>query len=165
MIWIFHHHFLLILILSLILQLNVIAWCVLINIFQFGWACLLERSRRHVLHQLHLWNSSRTTKGQFLWSIWLLTLERQFSIIGLAEQMIATILVEHHGLRVIVGHLGLLPALVPLRLPLHVLTCAFDIIWWIQMVNTSFHSCFTWLSRFTSFVWWFLQVAFVTIFI
>ena len=158
-----HHHFLLVLILSLILQLNVVVPCVLIYIFQFCWACLFQASWRHVLHELHMRNVSGTTKRWFLRTIWLLTLKRQFSIIGLAEKLIAAILIEHHRLGVLITNLRFLPSLITLYWTLEILTCAYYIFWWVQLVDTSFHSCFTWFSWFAS--WWFFQVAFVTIFI
>ena len=165
LIWILHHHFLLILILSLILQLNVGSACVLIYIFQLRRTRLLQRPRYHILHKLHLRYSSWTAKRELLWSVWLLTLKRQLAIIGLPEQMIAPILIEHHRLRILIINLRLLPPLIPLRCALHILTRTFHIIRWVQMVDTSLHSCFARLSRFTSFVWWFFQVAVVTIFI
>ena len=100
---ILHHHFLLILIRSmrLILQLYVVICTssVLIYIFQFRWARLFQSRRCHVLHhhvplhQLHLACSSIPTESYLLRPIGLLALKRHFSIIGLPQQMIAPILI------------------------------------------------------------------------
>ena len=94
LICILHHHFLLILMRSmrLILQLYIAIRTsgVLIYIFQFCWARLLETCWCHVLHhhvslhQLHLASGSIPAKSNLLRSVRLLALKRHFSIVGLA---------------------------------------------------------------------------------